>query len=199
VLAFATIVRGIVAAMRPSQIDEVLETLDSFFKQLGVKGGYAEAASIIESGIGDREDPNSATIIDIGIAMASGFFRISKGESLRGFQNAIAKARKYPTPDQLRRKLAAGPDLTAADYLVLKTLKWLPRAAKRSLKVIQRKIIPKGGHPFLVPRSDYAEICKEITGYIGGGDKVGKAKLKAAKLHGCKVSTIDKIWSKRGR
>ena len=49
----------------------------------------------------------------------------------------------------------------------------------------------------MVPKSDYAEICKEITTSIGAGDKVGKAKLKAAKLHGCKVWTIDKIWSKR--
>lgn len=184
--------------MRTNQIDEVLEAFDSFFRQLGAKGGYAEAARLVESATGGGEGQNRTAVINIGMTVASEFFRASKADSERGFQEAITNAKDYPTPDQLRKKLEADPDLTAADYLVLEKLRKLPRALKGGLTEVQRRIIPKGGHPFLVPRCEYAKICDEITSHLRSGDTIGEAKRKVAKKYGCTISTIHPIWRKRG-
>lgn len=176
----------------------VIEAIDSFYKQLGVEGGYLEAAAIVRNEV-NTSSGNAPAALNIAVTLAKELFRLSHTDSMEGFAEAITNAGKFPTLELLREKFAKDPDLNEADLHFLDQLRAAPRAFKAGFKDVHRRIVPKGGHPFLVPKSAYPKICQEIIELLRKGDKIGEAKRKVAKMHKCKASTINQIWSKRGQ
>jgi hypothetical protein len=180
--------------MRPNQIDEFLSALDSYFHQLGVKGGYDQAIQIIESTVKNKRGESIVATIKIGLTVAEHIVGLPRNESVLGFQTALTNAQQYRTRDQLRKKLEAEPDLTEPDLSLLAWLKRpLPHVIKEGLEKVQRNIIPKGGPPVKVPRSQYQNVYDEVISYMKAGDTPAAAKRKAAGEHNCSISTIYTI------
>jgi hypothetical protein len=174
--------------MRRDQIDDVLSTLDDVFRQLGVRGGFAEAAAEARSATADMTTPAAR----IGMILAEHLFRQMTGDALSALD-----WRQVGTREDLERLLTIAPDLTPDDFRALDELKALPIRVRGSLTDVARQVQPKGGHPMAVPRAEYAAICDEIASLHRSGLTIGEATRKLASKWGCSQSKINQIWASR--
>jgi hypothetical protein len=174
--------------MRRSQVNEILKILDDVFRQLGVEGGYAEAVTLVESGLAGTSS-EQIVAVRIGMTLAEHLFRQQNLGDVPGG--------KMPTRDRLERELAEAPDLSNEDLDLLDTLKAMPRQFRKSMAVVSRQIQPKGGPPVKVPRSEYSKVCDQISSHVRSGFTLGQAKQRVAASYHCSVSMINTIWRSR--
>jgi hypothetical protein len=182
--------------VRPDQIEIVLAALDSVYQQIGL-AGYTEAAHTVQLALAKTDQPEKATKAKIAMAVGELLFQQHAGTGCLNVLRML-KGKKFFTHDELRKALAKEPDLTNDDLVLIDKLKNIPKQARASLEKVMKQIRPKGGHPWVVPPSDYGTICNEIAAKHRTGLSLAEAKRQVADAHRCSLRTINSIYKKRG-
>jgi hypothetical protein len=181
--------------VRPEQIELVLEALDGLYQQIGLSG-YDEATQVVRSKLARAGDPEQTTNTKIAMALGEYLFQQHAGAGWTEVLGKI-KDKKLSTREELRQALIKAPDLTNEDLALIDKLRNAPKHVRASMKEVLRQIRPKGGHPWVVPPSDYGKICDEVAAKYRDGATLAEAKRQVARDHGCKVRTINSILQKR--
>jgi len=175
--------------MKPEDAEKVLSVLDSVFKQLGVSSGYDGALKEI------AEQKAQTLGLAIGRALL-----VTLGENaFEGRLDKMVRDGEFPTRDQLKRELLAGPELTPDDQAQMERFKKVPQLAKAALEKTSSEIRPTGGRPRIVSPADYPKICDEIAARLRNEPRVGNVIRAVAAKYNCKRWTIQKIWNDRTR
>lgn len=182
-------------SVRPDQIELVLSALDSLYHQIDL-AGYDEAAQVVGSNLAKADDPEQTTNTKIAMALGEYLFQ---QQADAGWLEVLGKikGKNFSTREQLREALIKAPDLTNEDLALIDKIKNVPKHVRASLKEVMQQIRPKGGHPWVVPPSDYGKICDEVAAKYRDGATLAEAKRQVARDHGCKVRTINSILQKR--